>query len=60
MSDPHYIAEVMQLINRKATTYLIVAQVAALSVGYILRSPDLSATARTASQHPSPAVRDSV
>jgi hypothetical protein len=36
----------MQLINRKATTYLIGAQVAALSVGYILRSPDLSATAQ--------------
>ena len=35
----------MQLINRKTTTYLIGAQVAALSVGYILRSPDLSATA---------------
>jgi hypothetical protein len=35
----------MQLLNRKATTYLIGAQVAALSVGYILRSPDLSATA---------------
>jgi hypothetical protein len=35
----------MQLINRKATTYLIGAQVAALSVGYILRSPDLSANA---------------
>jgi hypothetical protein len=35
----------MQLMNRQATTYLIVAQVAALSVGYILRSPDLSATA---------------
>jgi hypothetical protein len=30
----------MQLLNRKATTYLIGAQVAALSVGYILRSPD--------------------
>ena len=36
----------MQLINRKATTYLIGAQVAALSVGYILRSPDLSANAQ--------------
>jgi len=35
----------MQLINRKATTYLIGAQVAALSVGYILRSPELSANA---------------
>ena len=35
----------MQLLNRKATTYLIGAQVAALSVGYILRSPDLSANA---------------
>jgi len=35
----------MQLVNRKATTYLIGAQVAALSVGYILRSPDLSANA---------------
>ena len=38
--------ETMQLINRKATTYLIGAQVAALCVGYILRSPDLSATAQ--------------
>ena len=36
----------MQLINRKATTYLIGAQVIALSVGYILRSPDLSANAQ--------------
>ena len=35
----------MQLPNRKITTYLIGAQVAALSVGYILRSPDLSANA---------------
>jgi hypothetical protein len=35
----------MQLINRKTTAYLIGAQVAALSIGYILRSPDLSATA---------------
>jgi len=35
----------MQLMNRKTTTYLIGAQVAALSIGYILRSPDLSATA---------------
>jgi len=35
----------MQLLNRKATTYLIGAQVAALSVGYILRSPDLSKNA---------------
>ena len=35
----------MQLINRKATTYLIGVQVAALSIGYILRSPDLSANA---------------
>jgi hypothetical protein len=35
----------MQLMNRKATTYLIGAQVAALSVGYILRSPDLSKNA---------------
>lgn len=35
----------MQLMNRKVTTYLIGAQVAALAVGYILRSPDLSATA---------------
>jgi len=35
----------MQLLNRKTTTYLIGAQIAALSVGYILRSPDLSATA---------------
>src|SRR4028119_1449124 len=33
----------MQLLTRKATTYLIGAQVAALAVGYILRSPDLSA-----------------
>jgi len=36
----------MQLINRKTTAYLIGAQVAALSVGYILRSPDLSANAQ--------------
>jgi hypothetical protein len=36
----------MQLLNRKATTYLIGAQVVALSVGYILRSPDLSANAQ--------------
>jgi hypothetical protein len=35
----------MQLINRKTTAYLIGAQVTALSVGYILRSPDLSANA---------------
>ncbi len=39
------ISEAMQLPNRKITTYLIGAQVAALSVGYILRSPDLSANA---------------
>lgn len=35
----------MQLINRKITTYLIGAQIAALSAGYILRAPDLSAKA---------------
>lgn len=35
----------MQISSRQATTYLIGAQVAALMVGYMLRSPDLTATA---------------
>ncbi len=35
----------MQL-SRNTTTYLILAQAAALGFGYILRSPDLSATAQ--------------
>ena len=36
----------MPITSRAATTYLIAAQVTALGVGYILRSPDLQATAQ--------------
>ncbi len=36
----------MQLTSRKITTYLIGANIAALVFGYILRSPDLSASSQ--------------
>ena len=36
----------MQISSRQATTYLIGAQVAALLVGYVLRSPDLQENAQ--------------